>query len=139
MANENKKDFNTIINNTKGIEFQIPNKYGTFLMDILQGIDDDSSKWIVSNEEVLEEGAKPFFVKEEYSEKEFKNLISVPNYYLIFLNLSRILPDGTKDLELIIDDNIFVDVYSSKPYLLEKIKTNCEKNGFENLHEVDRY
>jgi len=121
----------------KGIEFKIPNEYGMFLNDILQGIEDDSSKWIVSNEEVLQTGAQPLFTKEEYSEKDFKNLISVPDYYLVFLHLSRILPDGTKDLDLIIIDNIFVEVYSNKPYLLEKIKTNCEKTGFEDLHEVD--
>lgn len=121
----------------KGIEFKIPNEYGMFLNDILQGIEDDSSKWIVSNEEVLQEGADPLLVKDEYSEKEFKNLISIPNYYLIFLNLSRMLPNGEKDLILIIDDNIFVEVYSNKPYLLEKIKTNCEKNGFKNFHKID--
>lgn len=121
----------------RGIEFKIPNKYGMFLKDILQGIDDNSSKWIVSKEEVLQKGAEPLFTKEEYSEKEFKNLISVSNYYLIFLHLSRILPDGTKDLDLIIIDNIFVGVYSDKQYLLEKIKTNCENNGYEDLHEVD--
>lgn len=121
----------------RGIEFKIPNKYGMFLKDILEGIEDESSKWIVSNEEVLLDGTKHLFVKDEYLEKEFKNLISVPNYYLIFLNLSRMLPDGEKDLTLIIDDNIFVDVYSNKPYLLEKIKINCEKKGFKNFHEID--
>jgi len=121
----------------RGIEFKIPNKYGMFLKDILQGIEDDSSKWIVSYEEVLFDGTTHLFEKDEYSEKEFKDLISSPNYYLVFLNLSRMLPNGEKDLTLIIDDNIFVDVYSNKSYLLEKIKTNCEKNGFEELHEID--
>lgn len=121
----------------RGIEFKIPNKYGMFLKDILQGIEDNSSKWIVSEEEVLQKDAEPLFTKEEYSEKEFKTLISVPNYYLIFLHLSRILPDGTKDLHLIIIDNIFVEVYSDKQYLLEKIKINCEKNGFKDLREVN--
>ncbi len=121
----------------KGIEFEIPNEYGRFLNDILCGIVDDSSKWLVNNEEVLLDGTTHLFVKDEYSEKEFKNLISVPNYYLIFLNLSRMLPDGEKDLTLIIDDNIFVEIYSNKPYLLDKIKINCEKKGFKNFHEID--
>lgn len=122
----------------KGIEFKIPNKYGMFLKDILQGIEDNSSKWSVTEEEVLKEGAEPLFTKEEYSEKEFKVLISVSNYYLIFLHLSRILPNGTKDLHLIIIDNIFVEVYSNKQYLLEKIKINCEKKGFKDFYEVDK-
>lgn len=121
----------------KGIEFKIPNKYGMFLKDILQGIEDNSSKWIVNEEEVFQKAAEPLFTKEEYSEKEFKTLISASNYYLIFLHLSRILSDGTKDLHLTIIDNVFVEVYSNKQHLLEKIKINCEKNGFKDLHEVD--
>lgn len=95
----------------RGISFEIPNTYGSFLGEILKPIDISNFDWLIGGEEsyfivddTLGDSLFPDMVIGMNGE-ELKKIINNNKYYLIFANL-KAYPRGAK----------IIDVMSSKNY-----------------------
>lgn len=133
-----------------GIKFLIKNEYDIILNKIFQGIDCSNFRWKIEDEEVLGEQGKSFFVKTDYSDNEFQNMIQ-KEHYPIFLNLQMYYKNSdvndiknydqflTSSCQLIlfIVDNIFVEIYAKNQTILEKISKNAVDFDFSNIEYIN--
>ncbi len=135
-----------------GIEFKIPNVWGTVLNKILDDIKLDDLIFKINFEEVFAENNEFLFNKDIYTGLEFSELIKTENYYPIFLNLKLYDKDTNYEenienyddflnsnckLILTIVDCEFVEVYSKNTDYLNIIKENAIKNNFLDIIEIN--
>ena len=133
-----------------GVSFKIPNAYGSFLNDILNGVDIGKCTWKVSEDEVLFSEAEDLFTSEIVEGPAFARLIALPSYYMIFLNLQaftdpgNVIPietygdfvRGDCKILILVCDNIFVDVYAKERGDIETIKENARKCNFSEMRDI---
>lgn len=126
-----------------GIRFEIPNEYDKFLQKIFRNIKTKHNTWRIVADEIIKEDGNWLFTKDRYNDKEFRNLISMNNYYLIFAriecyknnNFSNIADytsfiNSDCKLLIVIIDSIFVDIYVKEEEILEQLSLNAIKNNF---------
>lgn len=132
-----------------GVRFNIPNQYGKIISDIFDDVYIKQYNWKVFDSEVIcqNDHNEDLFQSKIYNSNQFLRLISETEYYVVFLGLCA-FPDGKvitninnykdfvgSDCEIcmFITDCIFVDIYANSFEIIEKIKSNAEKNGFERI------
>jgi hypothetical protein len=140
----------------RGISFEIPNSYGSFLGEILKPIDITTFNWFIGGEESyfsvdnhLGESLFPDMVIGMNGE-ELKKIIESNKYYLIFANL-KAYPKGAniKDvvsyeeyllsecqIVLLVIDSVYISVYCKDRESLEDLYNHIKKQGFESLEYI---
>ncbi|MFG1733020.1 DUF2691 family protein [Paenibacillus sp. 843] len=140
----------------RGISFEIPNSYGSFLGEILKPIDITTFNWLIGGEESY------FIVDNNIGESLFpdmvigmngedlKKIIENDKYYLIFANL-KAYPKGSniKDvisydeylssecqIVLLVIDSVYITVYCKDLEKLEDLYNHIKKQGFESLEYI---
>lgn len=134
-----------------GIMFKIPNEYGNYLKQILNGIDSNNYIWKIKEDEIYINGDNNLFETKKYTNDEFKNIISQDNYYTIFANIElyeiedKIAINNYADflkssciLILLITDNEFVEVYSKNIDILTAIYRNALNNDFCDIKYITK-
>ncbi len=135
----------------RGIIFEIPNRIGTTLYDMLSPLGIDSLNWYVeeSQSEVLDgQSQEDFFTKCSYSGAEFEKLIQT-EHYLIFLKLygyqgnSFDIVHSYEEfrrsncrLLILINDCEFVEVYATYPEDIIKLQECVEKNKYHLIRYI---
>ena len=139
----------------RGISFLIPNQYGRYLFDILEGIDINKYFWKTGGEEAyyIEENmlGEPLFPKPHiYSGTELYSRISEKEYYVIFADLKAFI--NKKDVEevatyedfvlspcefaLLIVDCSYVTIYAKDQQSIARIYAKAVAAGFENIEYI---
>lgn len=136
-----------------GIEFKIPNVWGTVLNDILDGIKPEDLIFKLGYEEVFLENNEFLFKENIYSGLEFSKLIKNKKYYTVFLDLKLYEKNANYDddiknyddflnsnckLILIITDCEYVKIYSKDIKYLNIIKENVIKHNFSNIVDINK-
>lgn len=134
----------------RGIRFVLPNKKYP-INYLLRGIEIEKYLWVIAEEEVISnEGKSDFFGKAIYSGAEFLNVSTDESCLVIFLNLQAYLNEEDisniktyKDLQeskckfiLLVDDCVFVDIYSSDKELISAFKRSAKNSGFTNIEYI---
>ena len=135
----------------RGISFQIPNKYGSILNEILDNVDVEGFNWynIQDQNQVLNLNDNPLFNKEQYSGKDFKYIINQKDYYILFIKLQAILGNKFEPINnysdflksdsqilLLIYDSVYVEIYIKDQYIATVIKNNAERYHFMNIEYI---
>lgn len=136
-----------------GIEFKIPNVWGTVLNDILDGIKLEDLIFKLGYEEVFLSNNEFLFKEDIYFGLEFSKLIKNKKYYTVFLNLKLYDKNTNYDddienyndflnsnckLILIITDCEYVEIYSKDIKYLNIIKENAIKYNFSNVVDINK-
>lgn len=133
----------------RGIRFELP--YKKYPINyLLTAVEIVNYFWVIAEDEVIVNGLNNFFGKATYSGAEFLNVSSDENCLVIFLNLQAYLNEEDfsdiktyKELQeskckfiLLVDDCLFVDIYSSDEELISAFKRSAENNGFTNIEYI---
>ncbi len=137
-----------------GISFQIPNKYGKYLADILESIPFSKYKWLVDNDEIHllknNEFTNQFLFKEEDKVIEGKELYRIAkdnDYYIVFVTLKGFLKDGIvksvktykefkdSDCQIILGiyDCSYVMIWCKEEQLVSKIYNYVTIKGYKDI------
>lgn len=134
----------------RGIRFKLSNEYNSFINKILEGINIGNHFWKIDEDQVFAGGGDFLFTTDIYAGNDFKKIISMPSYYVVFLNL-KAFPDKCSfneirdysdflksncELIVLISDSIFVSIYSKNRNHIETIKLNAQKNGFQDIEYI---
>lgn len=140
----------------RGVSFEIPNKYGRFLEDILKPFKVEEHNWWIGGEEsyiVLNgELVDPLFsgLIECLEGKVLRNVIRNNDYYLIFQDL-KAFPRGSKPIEiktfddflssncelvLLIIDSSYTTIYCKNVELVEELHANAKEQGYMNIEYI---
>lgn len=134
----------------KGISFKIPNEYGSFLNDILKGINIKEYTWKINEDEVYFNHAEDLFTSEVLEGQKFERLIAFPSYYIVFVKLQAFTnPSNLSLIEtyedfinsdcnilILICDNIFVDIYAKASKDIDTIKKNACNCNFSEIKYI---
>ncbi|MFQ3546104.1 DUF2691 family protein [Halobacillus rhizosphaerae] len=140
----------------RGIRFEIPNKIGTLLADMLQPIDITLYNWINQNEEAyfLTDGQidKPLFLEGEngldgnFLEKRIRDNL----YYIIFADL-KAFPKGEKvnnidtyeefldsncKLVLLVVDSVYSTIYCKDKEKIKLLYSNAIECSFKDVQYI---
>lgn len=136
-----------------GIEFKIPNVWGTVLNDILDRIKLEDLIFKLGYEEVFLSNNEFLFKEDIYTGLEFSKLIKNKKYYPVFLNLKLYDKNTNYDddiknyddflnsnckLILMIIDCEYVTIYSKDIKYLNIIKENAIKYNFSNIVDINK-
>lgn len=138
----------------RGLTFEIPNKYGSLLGEVLKPVDITTFNWrigdgesykVVNNQ--LDEDLFSFG-KEVIEGSELKNLLENNKYYSIFADL-KAYPKGEKCLNLesykdfmksacefvlLVVDCSYTTIYCKNQDVIELLYKNAIEYGFENVN-----
>ncbi|UGB28761.1 DUF2691 family protein [Metabacillus sp. B2-18] len=140
----------------RGISFEIPNKYGSLLGEILMPFETAKFIWRTGGEEsYLLKGDElgELLFKDEINWLEgrhFKKLIEENNYYLIFTDLKAYPKNKQLDniktyedylksecqLVLLIVDSAYVTIYCKDNESLKRLYENAKNKGFDHLQYI---
>lgn len=137
----------------KGISFEIPNGYKQIFKELLYDVDIERYYWfnIDSQDQVfLLNGNKEFlFDQSYYTGSDFKKIINTNDYYAVFTQLQAYTKNEYQEIRtysdflnsnceilILIDDCIFVEVYSKNIGVINLIKNNANKNGFSKINNI---
>jgi hypothetical protein len=140
----------------RGMSFEIPNEYGSFLWEVLMPFEITEFVWASGGEEsylvVDDELQEPLF-PEEINGMDgllLRELLEENKYYLIFVNLQA-YPKGNNSLRietyeefvnsncqlvLLVVDSIYVTIYCKDNAKLESLYQNAKLKGFNNLQYI---
>lgn len=136
----------------RGLSFEIPNRHGRYLYEILEAIDIRDYFWKSEAEEAyyIENNQldKAMFPQPyTYTGGELYNRISVKDYYVLFADF-KAFKDKTYvqeiatyeeflnsqcELVLLIVDCAYVTIYVKDQHVTEKIYRKAVQEGYENL------
>lgn len=130
----------------RGIRFEVPNKRYPIIYIVLKNIEISKYSWFIVEEDVIDD----FFKSKQYPGAEFEDIINDETCYAIFLNLQayesendfveiKSYNDFLKskcELIFLIDDNIYIAIYTKDKNKIEKIRQNAEKNNFKNIEYI---
>ncbi|WP_434751538.1 DUF2691 family protein [Paenibacillus amylolyticus] len=140
----------------RGIQFQIPNEYGSFLGEILKPIKIADYDWFVGGEEsyfVVEDTLGDSLFPDRVmgmAGEELRQIIEDNKYYLIFANL-KAYPRGTTimdietyedyaegecQLALLVIDSSYVAVYIKDAEKREEMFKHIKRLGYEALDYI---
>ena len=134
----------------KGIQFNIPNEYNTYLNKIFKNVDLSSHFCYIQRAEVYD-GKDDLFVKTRYSYKEFIDLTN-STHYAVFFNaqFNEQTPKILKEinnfedfiksdcfLSICIIDCTFVEIYCKDESVLLLIEKNVKENDFSDFKKLN--
>ncbi|VDN49129.1 conserved protein of unknown function [Petrocella atlantisensis] len=136
-----------------GITFEIPNKPGQFLGDILNLFNPQDYIWDIEYDEIHlqrdNEYTGEFLFTEEYlSGEDLLNRAMTNTYYMIFITLRAFLNEASRDRYGSYDDflksdsQVFLTVYDCSYVMfsfkdgniLQEVYRNAEAKGFDNIN-----
>lgn len=134
----------------RGLRFEMPGEYGSYLNTILYGLPLDKYVWSISEDDAFIDSDHNLFDTNVLSGEEFGKIIALPSYFVFFANLQAYRSEddlyeiGTyadflsSNCELIvfIVDAGFVDIYAKDAAVIELIKRNAERNEFEKIRYI---
>ncbi len=136
----------------RGISFEIDNNYDKQLCKILSNIDVCDYTWVISEDEIYvkDDLGKQFFSKKVIDGKEFLEIISKGDYYIIFANIkafsnreitSKIndhkdFISSSCDFILLCSDSVFVEFYAKDISIIEKVKSACITHMYQNIKYI---
>ena len=136
----------------RGLSFEIPNKYGQYLFDILNAFDFKQYVWKTGGEEAYyienDELGTPLFPKPHvYTGGELYKRISETDYYVLFADL-KAFPDPlhVKDITtyeefldsqcefvLLLVDCSYVTIYAKNPEVITTVYAKAIASEYENV------
>jgi hypothetical protein len=136
----------------RGISFEIPNKYGSLLGEVLKPIDITAFSWRIGNGEsyiIVNNGLdKELFSgdKEVIEGVELRSLLENNKYYVIFADLQAYPKEEFSDIEtydeflksnceliLLVVDSCYVTIYCKNKGTIELLYKNATDCGFEDV------
>lgn len=140
----------------RGLSFEIPNEYGSFLGEILKPFDMTAFNWYIGGEEsyFLHDGTlgEPLFPEEVYGMDGvlLKGILEKTEYYVIFANLKAFPKEkNVIDIDtyesflnsdcqfvLLVVDSIYVTVYCKDRDIIENLYHNAKINGYDNVQFI---
>ncbi|RFU67179.1 DUF2691 family protein [Bacillus sp. V59.32b] len=139
----------------RGISFEIPNEYGTFLGDVLKPINTTEYSWRIGSGEsyivVDDKLDEELFSadKKVMEDKELKNLLENNRYYIIFAdlqaypkgNISKIetyedFTESQCELVLLVVDSTHSTIYCKDNEKLKLFYKNAQDYGFEEVQYI---
>ncbi|ARK30222.1 DUF2691 family protein [Halalkalibacter krulwichiae] len=139
----------------RGISFEIPNEYGTFLGEVLKPIDTTVFSWRIGNGEsyivVDDELDEELFSEDKKAIEgaELKKLLENNKYYIIFADLQAYPKDEFSDIEtyedfiksqcelvLLVVDSCYVTIYCKNKETIELLYKNATQCGFEDVEYI---
>ncbi|WP_336045923.1 DUF2691 family protein [Solibacillus ferritrahens] len=136
----------------RGLSFEIPNKSGQYLLNILNAFDFTQYFWKTGGEEAYyienDELGAPLFPKPHvYSGEAFYNRISAGNYYVLFADLKAFNdPLHVKEITtyeeflnsqcefaLLLVDCSYVTIYTKNQKVLTALYTKAIESKYENV------
>jgi len=133
----------------KGIKFEIPNKWGMELNNIIYGINIENYIFKINNGEIYTYDNNFLFEKEQLTGEQFKKIISGTKYYIANIrayfkrmyndtktNIHNDYLNNSWNLMISITDSRFVNVYCKNIKELEQIKLNAKKNNYINIEYI---
>lgn len=135
----------------RGLRFKIANDYGRYLFCVLEESRMESFYWKISETEIYADDANTLLFKSNcLSGSDFKEAISLYNYYIIFANLQAY--SSKKDfvelktyedfinskcsIIILISDCEFVEIYAKSLSVIEKIKSNAQRYNFTEIEYI---
>lgn len=140
-----------------GVRFEIPNEYGKFLADILEGIPNNQFIWFVDSDEIYKITNNEFTGDSLFGEEERiingEKLVDTASnnvYYLIFLTLRAFIDGGSvervskyeqflsSDCQMIlaIYDSSYVMFWCKNDQLVLDIYNNALLKEYENIKYI---
>lgn len=132
----------------RGLSFEIPNKYGRFLFDILSAIDIKNDHWRVGGGEAYyieaDQLGAPLFLKSAYTGDELYETLTANDYYVIFADL-KAFPQQADVQEiptyeafvtsrcefvLLIVDCAYVTLYAKSEQAIKQLYTQAITAGY---------
>ena len=140
----------------RGISFEIPNKYGKFLGDILSPFKVEDYNWWIGGEEsyFIVNGKLEDALFSELIEcmegKILKNIIEDNDYYLIFQDIKAFpknsYPIDIKtyedflvsncELALLVVDSSYITIYCKNGQVVKDLYFNAKKQGYINVKNI---
>lgn len=136
-----------------GIRFDVPNEYDHVLAHILENLHIEEYIWMIDYDDILVVPVidnKELFRAKKLNGNEFQEDISKSIYYVCFTKILAFLSD--EDIEpintfssffnskcklmIFFTDAIFVEIYSMNTTLLNQLKENAEKYGYQNIQFI---
>ncbi len=135
----------------RGVSFQIPGKPGTYLFEVLKGIDIEKYCWFVEDQSEIWDASykQSFFEKGRYDGRNFIEKIK-ENYYILFLKLQACLRnedfsnihtyqdfcDSNCQLLLLIYDCEFVEIFIKDQWIIDTLYQHLLSNNFTNVEYI---
>ena len=133
----------------RGISFTVSNSENV-LKTIFTDVNCEKYWWNISEDEIYDKTDKPIFKKKYIDGKTFVNIITNQNHHVIFVNIKAYPPNSPpSDLEtygdfiksecqlnLLCADVIYYEIYAKDNLVVEAIRSNAIKNGFQNVDYI---
>ncbi|KIL35620.1 prophage protein [Cohnella kolymensis] len=140
----------------RGITFEIPNRYGKFLGDILKPIEIDEYNWRIGGEEsyLIVDGnlGEPMFQEpiDCLEGKILRSIFTENEYYLIFQDL-KAFPKGKTTIEvntyedyllsdcqlvLLVVDSSYITIYCKDKSKVDALYINAKDQRYKNLEYI---
>ncbi|MGE7982290.1 DUF2691 family protein [Solibacillus sp. NPDC093137] len=136
----------------RGVSFEIPNRYGRYLYDILEDINiknyfwksGDGEAYYIDNKQI---GEAMFPQPYTYNGQDLYNRISAKDYYVLFADL-KAFKENTHiqgiatyedflnsqcEIALLIVDSSYITIYVKDQHVTERIYRKAVQNGYENI------
>jgi hypothetical protein len=140
----------------RGISFEIPNKYGNYIGEILKPVELSAFSWYIGGEEsyLVENGTlgEPLFPDEVYGMdgRFLKGIVENNNYYVIFASLKAFPKErdvvdirtyeqflnSECQLVLLVIDCAYVTIYCKDKGTLKSLYDNSKTKGFVNVQYI---
>lgn len=136
----------------RGLTFEIPNKYGTYLLDVLSSIHGQQYVWQTGGEEAyyIENGelGTPLFPKAQIFEGEaFYHRIAQAPQYVIFADLKAFPSEADVvdiltytdflnsrcEMAFLLVDCSYVTIYAKNPHMIQRLHAHATASHYENI------
>lgn len=141
----------------RGVRFQIPNKYGKFIADILEPINSCNFSWSANFHTEIWKSVngklgEDLFPDSIMNGAEFFDLIHNNTYYLIFVNIQAYPESSTLfsrihtyedfiasecKIIILVADSSYVDVYCKELSMIKMLHENAISKGYEHIEYID--
>jgi hypothetical protein len=140
----------------RGLSFKIPNKYGKYILEILQPVDCNKYNWVIDSDQVWIKNVSKkkytdLFFKKRLKGGEFFKIINKEEYYIVSariggynnleinvnINTYSDFMNSKCEIFILLVDSVYVEIYCKSLILIESLYKNAKEKGFENLEYID--
>lgn len=134
----------------RGIRFEIPNEWGSYLKLMFNRIPIGGYSWKVFDSQVYIDKTKAFLKNGIYTGEQFESLIRKEDYYIVYFGLFAYLDknkivniknhddflESSCDICMLIYDSSLVNIYIKRKELLSIFLTNAKNQNFEKIEYI---